>query len=122
MNPGAMIFINRGAKKIPDKTINIPAIEKKKKNENTIAAALGRPSFSRVSEKTGIKEMLKIPSEKSFREKSKGRNAIKKASLCEDAPKQRAMRESLTTPRIRLPKVNRLIKAVFFSILLISFS
>jgi len=120
-NPGAINFIITGAKKIPASTMKIPIKDKKLKKENTSATAFECPSFSRVLEKTGTNEILKIPSENSLRTISTGRKAIKNASLWEDVPKYMAMRASLTTPSIRLPKVRMLINAVFFRIFITTF-
>ena len=120
-NPGAMILIITGAKKIPASIMSIPIKDKKQKKEKAIATAFERPSFSRVSEKTGTNEMLNIPSENSFLTRSNGLKAIKNASLWEDMPKYMAMSASLITPRMRLLKVKMLITTVFLNIFLTSF-
>lgn len=120
-NPGAMTFMITGAKKIPVSTKRIPIRDKKQKKEKAIATAIERPCFSRVSEKTGTNEMLKIPSENNFLKRSNGLNARKKASLWEDTPKYMAMNASLITPRTRLLKVKMLITAVFLNIFLTLF-
>jgi len=86
-NPGAIILIIKGAKKIPKSIIRVPASVRKQKKENKREAAFAFPSFTRVFEKTGINEIFKIPSENSLRARSKGLKAIKNASLWEDTPK-----------------------------------
>ena len=65
--------------------------------------------------------MLRIPSENIFLIKSKGLNAIKKASLAEDAPKIIAIKASLNTPSIRLTKIKTLTDAAFLIIFLTNF-
>jgi len=120
-NPGAMIFMIAGAKKIPAMTMRTPIRDRKQKKEKAIATAFDRPSFSRISKKTGTNEILKIPSENNFLTRSNGRKAIKKASLWEDIPKYMAINASLMTPRTRLLKVKMLITAVFLNIFLTTF-
>jgi hypothetical protein len=63
-------------------------------------------------EKGGTKEMLKMPSLNIFLSRSKGRNAIKKASLAAVVPIIMAMNASRITPNIRLKSVKPLIAAV----------
>jgi len=111
----------KGAKTIPVITIRIPARDKKQKKEKANETAFDLPSFSSVSENTGTNETLNIPSEKSFRARSKGRKAIKKASLWDVVPKYMAMTASLIIPRTRLLKVKRVNKTAFFNILTTSF-
>jgi len=101
--------------------MKIPARERKQKKEKTIATAIDCPSFSRVLEKTGTNEILKIPSENNFLTRSNGLKAIKNASVWEDVPKYMAMSASLITPRTRLLRVRMLINAVFFNIFFTTF-
>lgn len=87
INPGAIILIITGAKKIPKSIIKVPASVRKQKKEKKRGAALALPSFTRIFEKMGINEIFKIPSENNLRARSKGLKAIKNASLWEDTPK-----------------------------------
>ena len=66
---------------MPAHTIDEPIMEKINRQEKNKAPAPAISSFSKVSEKAGIKAVFIIPSEKSFLARSKGRKARKKASL-----------------------------------------
>jgi hypothetical protein len=77
----------RGDAHIPIRMIIIPVIERNKKEEYTIEAALLLSSWSRYCEKTGTKETFKISSENIFRTVSNGLKAIKNTSLRILAPK-----------------------------------
>ena len=81
MSPGAIKLRSQGQKKMPAHTIHEPITESIKKQEKNKEPALDIPCLSKLSEKTGIKDIFIIPSEKSFLARSKGRKAIKKASL-----------------------------------------
>ena len=81
-----------------------------------ISKALFFPSFDRYFEKTGINELLNIPSENIFLKKSGILKHKKNMSLDIFAPNIVAINTSLKTPSMRLNNAAKLTKKVFFII------
>ena len=114
LNPGAIIFINRGikisiritrgsnAKKVIDKILV----------KNIVAS---RPPFlTCIPDKTGTKAEFIAPSAKSLLNKLGNLKATKNESDMNEAPKYLAKRKSLKYPRILLKNVNEpIVEAIF---------
>ena len=114
LNPGAIIFINRGIKI----SIRITRGSNTKKVIDKILVkniVASRPPFlTWIPDKTGTKAEFIAPSAKSLLNKLGNLKATKNESEIKEAPKYLAKRKSLKYPRILLKNVNDpIVEAIF---------